>query len=121
MSSRKNTTKSAVGSNRYPEEIRRQAVDLFNSSLAEYKTRQATAKRVADLLGVKCFDTVLAWARQSEINSGARAGNTTEASEEFRRIRRENAELKRANAILRAASVFFAAELDRPPNKSCRS
>jgi transposase len=92
-------------------------VDLFNSSLSEHKTRQATAKRVAVLLGVKCSDTVLSWVRQAEIDSGARAGITSEASEELRHLRRENAELKRANAILRAASVFFAAELDRPPNK----
>jgi transposase len=102
---------------RYPEEIRRQAVDLFNSSLPEHRTRQATAKRVADLPGVKCFDTVLIWARQSEIDNGARAGSNTEAAEGLRRLCREVAELKRANAILRAASVFFAAELDRPSNK----
>jgi transposase len=117
MSNTGNTSNSSAGTSRYPEEIRRQAVDLFNSSLAEYKTRQATAKRVAGLLGVKCHDTVLTWARQAEVDSGARAGITAEASEEIRRLRRENAELKRANAILRAASVFFAAELDRPPNK----
>jgi transposase len=92
-------------------------VELFNSSLPEYKTRQVAAKRVAGLLGVKCFDTVLTWARQAEIDSGARSGMTTEGAEELRRLRREVAELKRANAILRAASVFFAAELDRPPNK----
>jgi transposase len=117
MSSTRNVSNSSAGTGRYPEEIRRQAVDLFNSSLPEHKTRQATAKRVAGLLGVKCFDTVLTWARQAEIDSGTRAGITTEASEEIRRLRRENAELKRADAILRAASVFFAAELDRPPNK----
>jgi transposase len=117
MPSTKNTATSPAGFKRYPDEIRRQAVDLFNSSLAEYKTRQATAKRVASLLGVNCCDTILAWVRQAEIDRGARPGINTEAAEELRRLRRENAELKRANAILRAASVFFAAELDRPPNK----
>jgi transposase len=117
MSSTSNRPNGSTGANRYPEEIRRQAVELFNSSLPEHKTRQATAKRVAGLLGVKCFDTVLTWARQAEVDSGARTGITTEASEELRRLRREVAELKRANAILRAASVFFAAELDRPSNK----
>jgi transposase len=90
---------------------------LFNSSLPDHKTRQAAAKHVADLLGVKCFDTVLTWARQAEIDSGARVGIDTGAAEDLRRLRRENAELKRANAILRAASVFFASELDRPANK----
>jgi hypothetical protein len=59
MSSTRNITGNSSGSKRYPEEIRRLAVDLFNSALAEYKTRQATAKHVAGLLGVKCFDTVL--------------------------------------------------------------
>nr|NWJ69487.1 hypothetical protein [Pseudonocardia pini] len=46
-----------------------------------------------------------------------RPGTTTEESEELRRLRglrRENAELKRANEILKAASAFFAAEIDRP-------
>jgi transposase len=117
MSSTRNAPNNSTGSTRYPEEIKRQAVELFNSSLNEYKTRQATAKRVAGLLGVKCFDTVLTWARQAETDSGSRSGITTETAEELRRLRRENAELRRANAILRAASVFFAAELDRPPNK----
>ena len=117
MSSTSNRPNSTKSSSRYPEEIRSQAVELFNSSLPEHKTRQAAAKRVAALLGVKCHDTVLTWARQAEIDSGARTGITTEASEELRRLRREVAELKRANAILRAASVFFAAEPDRPSNK----
>ena len=41
-------------------------------------------------------------------------GSRTEESAELKRLKRENAELKRANAILKTASVFFAAELDRP-------
>ena len=53
------------------------------------------------------------WTRQAEIDVGARPGTTTEESAEVKRLRRENAELKRANAILKA-SAFFAAELDRP-------
>ena len=53
------------------------------------------------------------WVRQAEIDAGDRVGQTSEESEVLRRLRRENAELKRANAILKAASVFFAAELDR--------
>ena len=46
--------------------------------------------------------------------AGARPGVTTEESAELKRLKRENAELRRANAILKAASAFFAAELDRP-------
>jgi len=43
---------------------------------------------------------------------------TSEESAEIKRLKRENAELKRANEILRAASAFFAAELDRPHQRS---
>jgi hypothetical protein len=43
-STSKTTTSSSRGSNRYPEETRRQAVDPFNGSLPEYETRQATAE-----------------------------------------------------------------------------
>jgi transposase len=49
---------------------------------------------------------------------GSGRGVTSEESAEVRRLRRENAELRRANEILKAASVFFAAELDRPHRSS---
>ena len=103
--------------NRYPDEIKRQALELFRESISEYKAKKTTAQRVAELLGIGCFDTVLTWVRQAEVDSGKRSGVTTETTEELRQLRREIAELKRANAILKAASAFFAAELDRPLNK----
>jgi transposase len=43
---------------------------------------------------------------------------TSEESAEVRRLKREVAELRRANEILKAASIFFAAELDRPHPRS---
>jgi len=52
------------------------------------------------------------------VDGGVRPGTTTEESDELKRLRRENAELKRANDILKAASAFFAAEIDRPPRRS---
>ncbi len=70
--------------------------------------------KVAELLGVSTTETVRKWCRQAEVDDGRRPGTTTQESAELTRLRRENAELKRANAILRSASVFFAAELDRP-------
>ncbi|ANZ82587.1 Mobile element protein [Mycobacterium tuberculosis] len=50
----------------------------------------------------------------AQVDAGARPGTTTEESAELKRLRRDNAELRRANAILKTASAFFAAELDRP-------
>ena len=46
--------------------------------------------------------------------SGAYVPVTSEESAELRKLKAENRELRRANEILKAASVFFAAELDRP-------
>jgi len=56
--------------------------------------------------------------RQAEVDAGQRPGATTDESAELKRLRRENAELRRANEILKAASAFFAAELDRPSPRS---
>jgi transposase len=51
--------------------------------------------------------------RQAEADQGLRPGMpTTEERDEIRKLKRENAELRRANEILKAASVFFATELD---------
>ena len=50
--------------------------------------------------------------RQAEIDSGRRDGLTSEEHEEIKKLRRENFELRRANEILKSASVFFAKELD---------
>jgi transposase len=80
----------------------------------EHESEWAAMARVAELLGVGTPETVRKWVRRAEVDAGARPGTTSEESAELKRLRRENAELKRANAILRTASAFFAAELDRP-------
>ncbi len=113
-----NTKKSSNRThNPYPPEIKSEAIALFNSCLSECGTKSKAAKHVAGLLGIGCYETVLIWARQQDIDTGITPGVTTAENEELKRLRRENAELKRANGILKAASAFFAAELDRPQSK----
>lgn len=67
------------------------------------------------LLGIGTTETLRKWVRQAEVDDGCRAGVTSEG---VRRVEAaeagENAELRRANGILKAAWAFFAAELDRP-------
>jgi transposase len=52
------------------------------------------------------------------VDAGQRPGASGGESAEIRRLKRENAELRRANEILKAASAFFAAELNRPLPRS---
>ena len=99
---------------RYPPELKERAVRMVAEIRSDHDSEWAAMTRVAELLGVGTPETVRKWVRQAEIDAGARPGSTTEESAEVRRLRRENAELKRANAILKAAAAFFGAELDRP-------
>jgi transposase len=57
---------------------------------------------------------VRAWVRQADIDDGVTAGTTTTEAERIKALEQENRELRRANEILKRASAFFAAELDRP-------
>ena len=99
---------------RYPPELRERAVRMVAEIRAEHDLESAAIARVSQLLGVGTPETVRKWVRRAEVDQGARPGTSSEESAEVRRLRREVAELRRANAILRSASVFFAAELDRP-------
>jgi transposase len=70
-------------------------------------------KRVADQLDVG-VESLRSWVKQAEIDGGVRVGTTTAEAAELKELRQEVKELRRANAILKSASAFFAAELDRP-------
>ena len=73
---------------------------------------------VAGKLGIGTAETLRKWVRQAEVDAGTRPGVTSEESAEMRKLRAEVRELRRANEILKAASAFFAAELDRPQTHS---
>ena len=86
---------------------------LVRALRAELGTDHGTVRRVADQLGFG-VESVRKWVRQADIDDGDAAGTTTADRRRVRELEQENRELRRANAILRSASAFFAAELDRP-------
>ena len=72
--------------------------------------------RVARQLGIGS-ESLRNWLRQAEIDSGGRPGTSTADAQRIAELERENRELRRANDILKAASIFFATELDGRPKK----
>lgn len=100
---------------RYPKELREQAVRLVFTEADKYGSQWEAICSIAEKLGPKP-ETVRKWVRQAETDRGSRAGLTSEEREKMRDLEREVKELRRANEILKAASSFFARELDpRPP------
>jgi transposase len=95
---------------KYPDELIERAVRLALES-------DRPIRHVAADLGVP-NETLRRWVRQAEADQDARpVVALTAEQEEIRRLRRENGELRRANEILKTASVFFAKELDENRTK----
>ena len=99
---------------KYSQEFRERAVRLVLEQRDQYPSEYEAIRSVAAKLGVGTPETVRKWVRRAEVDAGARPGLTTAEHEQIKALKRENAELRRANEILKAASSFFAAELDRP-------
>ncbi|MFI2433052.1 transposase [Streptomyces sp. NPDC018693] len=96
----------------YPEEFKRDAVDLVRSS------KDRTLTDIARSLGIH-LETLRKWVREDSTRrghvdaGGADSGMTSGEQEELRRLRRENARLKEDNEILRKAAAYFARETTR--------
>jgi transposase len=100
---------------KYDQETKDRVVRLFEErrSEAPEETASASFRRVHELTGIP-VDTMRGWVTKAQIDSGQKPGVTTVEREEIKALKRENAELRRANEILKTASAFFAAaELDR--------
>jgi transposase len=106
-----------MGRSKYPPELRERAVRMVAEVRASYSSEWAAIEAVAAKLGVGTAETLRSWVRH-EVDAGRRVGVSSEDHAEIKRLKGEVAELRRANEILKAASVFFAAELDRPPRRS---
>lgn len=97
---------------KYPDEVRERAVRLVLDVKDETGSVTAACTRIGEQLGIN-RDTLRGWVKQAEVDAGMRPGVSTADAARLKALERENAELRRANAILRTASAFFAAELDR--------
>lgn len=96
-----------MGRSRFSPEFRERAVRLARES-------ERSMASVARDLGIH-YETLRLWVRQAEADDGTRTDRMTTAErEELAALRREVRDLRRSNEILKAASVFFARELDQP-------
>ena len=99
----------------YPREVRERAVRMVLEHGHEHDSQWAAISSIAEKFGMTA-ETLRKWVRQVEVDGGRRPGTTSAEATRIKELERENRELRRANEILKAASAFFARELDpRPP------
>ena len=96
---------------KYPEELRERAVKMVSEIRERDGKGQGELARVGRQLGVHP-EALRSWVKQAEIDVGGRPGTTTGDMRRIAELERENRELRRANEILKAASAYFARELD---------
>lgn len=98
---------------RYSREEKEQAVRLVRTLRDELGTSHGNVQRVAGQIGYG-VESVRNWVKQADIDDGLVGGTTTSDKQRITELEQEVRELRRANSILKSASAFFAAELDRP-------
>lgn len=98
---------------RYSPEERARAVRLVRQLRKELGTTRGTVQRVADQIGCG-VESLHTWVKQADIDEGIEPGLSTAEAARIKELEQENRELRRANDLLKRASAFFAAELDRP-------
>jgi transposase len=96
---------------RYPPEMRERAVRMVHEAIAESGERVGAVTRVARQLGIGP-ESLRNWVKQADIDNGKQPGVTSDQQRRIAELERENRDLRRANEILKAASAFFARELD---------
>ena len=92
----------------YPAELKSRAIRLVQETIEAEGSSYGVVVRIAGQLGIDP-DTVRGWIRRAGVADGGRPDEQRRLAQ----LERENRELRRANEILKAASTFFAAELDR--------
>lgn len=102
--------------NRYSPEVRERAVRMVLEHGREYDSQWSAIVSIAEKIGCS-RETLRNWVRRAEIDTGRRAGLSSDERARIKELERENRELRRANEILRKASGIAQAELDRRPKR----
>ncbi|MGW9587351.1 IS3 family transposase [Microbacterium sp. NPDC055455] len=97
----------------YPDEFRQRALRMLSEARPDHKTDHAAIKHVAGRLGVNP-ETLRLWKKRLDVDEGRQPGTSSEAQAEIKRLKKQIAELEKANEILRSASVF-SRDRARPP------
>jgi transposase len=102
-----------AASRKHPEELHERATRLAVEARKDPEARTGAIKRIADQLDVHP-EALRGWVKQAVTDDCTRPGTTSADSARIAELEREVKELRRANAILKSASAFLTAELDRP-------
>jgi transposase len=100
----------------YPDELRERAVRMVQEIRRDTGESHGVVTRVARDLNIG-VESLRQWVKRADVDEGRRPGTSTVDAEKIAKLERENKELRRANDILKAASVFFATELDGRPKR----
>ena len=101
---------------KYSLEMRERALRMLAETRPEHPNMMSAVRHVAGLLGMSA-ETLRLWQRRYEVDAGVKPGLTTDAAARIKELEKEVSELRKANEILRAASIFFAKELDHPSTR----
>ena len=103
-------------SSRYSPELRERAVRMVIDRREDYQSEWATVTAISKLLGMSP-ETLRGWVRRTHVDQGSRPGLTTDERARLKALEREVKDLRRTNAILQDASIFFATALDGQTKK----
>ena len=98
---------------KYPEELRERATRMALDAMSDPDRAHGAIARTAEQLGVH-KEALRTWVRKTQADGVTASSVDSDRDARLAELERENRELRRANTILKQASAFFAAELDRP-------